>query len=122
MGRLVGRRFLIEDVIQIMTRDAGSTHCVYDVRDVNKIEKEAERNKQTLVGTAHSHPEGSSIQPSQQDRTAWLSLMFEFDRPLFYYIVSSDAHQISAYSISRDTFLLLKEAIRWIPFDVDDAE
>ena len=123
LGKLVGKRFLIEDVVQILARDAGPIHCIYDIQDIKKIAKEAEKNKQTLLGTAHSHTEGSPTQPSHLDRIAWLSLMFEFDRPLFYYIIIPDTLHVSAYSISStDAFLLLKESIKPIECEMEGSD
>jgi len=122
LGRLVGTRFLIENTVQIMTQEADPSHCIYDIEDIRKIEKEAEKNKQMLLGTAHSHTESKPMQPSHRDRITWLFLMFEFDRPLFYYIISADALQVGAYSISIDSFLLLKEAVKFLSVEVDKNE
>ena len=119
LGKLQAERFVIEEIIQLATTRSDTTQCIYDLQDITKIEKEAAKEKLMLVGLAHTHVDDSPAKPSQADRVAWLSTMFELNRPLYYYVVSASL-EIGAYSIPVELFLHLKEAIRFLPAEVKE--
>lgn len=117
LGELRKHRFVIKEIVQLVG-GADRGYCTYSIKDVKKIEREAARDNLTLVGLLHTHCEISQPTPSQQDRISWLSLMFEFNRPIYYFIISATSLQLAAYSIPPQAFYQLKEAIKFIPFEV----
>lgn len=108
LGELRKKGFLIKDVVQLMDE--------FSAR-VKKIEREARKEKLILVGICHTQL-GDSLNPSHAERIAWLSLMLEFNRPLLYFMISADSLRLAAYSIPPKAFYKLKEAIKFIPFEV----
>jgi len=116
LGRLDGSKFTITQAVQIATQETSSCHCAYSIETIKKIEREASRNGLMFIGFLHTHS-GEKVDPSFQDRTTWLSLMFEFNRPIMYFILSPSL-RLSAYSVPVETFLQLREAIRFIPSEV----
>jgi len=121
LGRLYGNQFVVEDVVQIVTNRSDSSQCVYDAEDVKKVEKEAAKEGLMLVGVGHTHTDRTQLRPSHADKIHWLSLVFDFDRPLYYYIISGSL-EVGGYSIPPNLFLLLKEAFRFLPVDVKDHD
>ena len=116
LGKMEKSRFIITEAVQIATQETSPSHCTYSIETIKKVEREASKNDLTFVGFLHTHP-GENVEPSFQDRTAWLSLMLEFNRPIIYFVLSSSL-KVGAYSIPVETFLQLKEAIKFIPFEV----
>ena len=117
LGKLHRDRFVIEEILQVATTRSDSRQCIYDLQDIVKIEKEAAKEGLMLVGVAHTHVDDSPAKPSQADRLAWLSIMFEFNRPLYYYVISASL-EAGAYSIPVEVFLHLKESIRFLPVEM----
>jgi proteasome lid subunit RPN8/RPN11 len=119
LGKINGERFLIKEIIQLPGETSGG-YCTFSTEDLKKLEKEASKEELMLIGMLHTHCGDSSPFPSQSDNIAWLSQMFEFNRPLVYYIVSADSLRCGAYSIPPQIFYQLKEAIKFIPFEVKE--
>lgn len=117
LGEFRKKRFLIKEVVQLVG-PSSKDYCIYSLEDVKKIEKEASKEKLTLIGMLHTHCGDSKPIPSQADRITWLSMMLEFNRPIIYYIISANTLQTGAYSIPPETFYQLKDAIKFIPFEV----
>jgi hypothetical protein len=116
LGKVNSNRLMITQVVQLDNQVTFPGRCAYSIETARKIEKEASHNRLMLVGFLRTHA-GDTVQPLFQDRTAWLSLMFEFNRPMLYFILSSSL-KLGAYSVPIETFLQLKEAIRFIPSEV----
>jgi hypothetical protein len=119
LGKLSGYRFVIEEVIQVtaIRTDAAK----YDLQDVIKMGREAAKEGLALVGVLCTRVARSPVKPSQADKIAWLSIMFEFDRPLYYYIMSASL-EVAAYSVPVQLFIPLKEAIRFLPVGVTEND
>jgi proteasome lid subunit RPN8/RPN11 len=119
LGKFQNNRFLIKEIVQLIG-ETSKRYCTYSLEDVRKIEREASKEKLTFIGMLHTHCGDSQPVPSQADRITWLSAMFEFNRPLVYYIISANSLRVGAYSIPAETFYQLKDAIKFIPFEVKE--
>jgi hypothetical protein len=117
IGHLETNRFIIESFVQL-SGESGREYSLFTAEDLKKIEAEASKKGFGLIGILHTHPE--TITPSIQDRLAWLTLMFEFDRPLLYFILQLEPLRLAAYSVPSETLLLLKESIKFIECKSDD--
>jgi proteasome lid subunit RPN8/RPN11 len=118
LARIIKNRMVIEDFVQTVGNSA-SDHCRYDIHDIKKIEGEARKDRLIVVGTLHTHPQ-SKPEPSYKDRESWLALMFEFDRPLSYYIIDPQSLKLACYAIPTQTFIQLKQAIEPVCYKLDD--
>ncbi len=117
LGQLRTDRFIIKGFVQL-SGESGRGYSLFTTDDLKKIEAEAVKKGFDLIGILHTHPD--SVKPSVQDRLAWLTLMFEFDRPMIYYILQPESLKLSAYSIPLSTFSLLKESIQPIECELQD--
>ena len=81
--------------------------------------EEAKKRKLMIVGALHTHPE-SEVKPSHWDRISWLTLMFEFDRPLGYFIINPNSLKLAGYTIPSQVFIQLKEAIKLVNDQVEN--
>jgi proteasome lid subunit RPN8/RPN11 len=118
LGHLRSSRFVINGFVQL-GGESGRKYSLFATEDLKKIEAEATGKGYTLVGLLHTHPD--SANPSTQDRLAWLTLMFEFNRPLIYFILQLEPLRLAAYSIPLNLFMLLKESIRPIQYQIEDT-
>jgi hypothetical protein len=116
LGKLDHSRFIVTQAVQTFTQGTG--HCTYSKETIKKIEEEGTRERLSLVGFLRAHCD-ERPELSLQERIAWLSLVFEFNRPITYFVMTPGL-KLAAYSISLETFLLLKDAIRFIPCEVKE--
>jgi hypothetical protein len=116
LGRLHDTRFVVTQAVEIITQGTG--HCVCSEETIKKIEEEGNRERLSLVGFLRAHCD-ERHELSLQERIAWLSLMFEFNRPLTCFVITPGL-KLAAYSISLETFLLLKDAIRFVPIELKE--
>lgn len=119
LGKIRGEKILIKEIVQL-PGDSSRGYCTFSTEDIKKLEKEASKQKLMLIGLLHTHCGDSPPYPSQTDNVAWLSQMFEFNRPLVYYIIQAESLHCGAYWIPPETFYQLKEAIKFIPFEVKE--
>ncbi|MGB9760382.1 MAG: hypothetical protein ACPLZG_11190, partial [Thermoproteota archaeon] len=68
------------------------------------------------VGILHAHDD-LVPKPLQEELVLWLTMMFEFDRSLLFFIISMKSLKIAAYTIPPDIFAQLKDAIKLIKFE-----
>jgi hypothetical protein len=115
LGRLHGTTFVVTQMVEILPQGTG--RCSYSKEIIKKIEEEGNREMLSLVGFLRTHCD-ERAELSLQERITWLSLAFEFNRPLTYFVMTP-ALKLAAYSISFDAFLVLKDAIRFIPCEVN---
>lgn len=116
LGQLQGKKFVIKDIVQLVNE---SLKQDISWKDVKRIEREANKEKLLLIGILHAHS-GETPIASSNKKVMWLSSMFEFNRPLLYFVLAADSLRLAAFSISPQTFYQLKEAIKFIPFEVKE--
>ena len=109
LGRIKGPRIVIDDFIQLL--GSGKNYCDYDIHDIKKVEKEAYKNSLILTGILHACSRTAGT-PSSWDQAMWLSVMFELNRPVTYFIMNPETLNLRFYSISASTYAILKEAVK----------
>lgn len=115
LGRIRANYVLVVDVIELAK--LSTCNCPYTAEQIRNIEKEAAKQNMMFVGILHVHTSGSLPTPSEQELVLWLALMFKFERPLLFFIVSMESLKVAAYTVPPDVFAQLKDAIKLINFE-----
>jgi len=117
LGKIRGSNIIVTETIEISKLSGCS--CPYTSEQIRSIEKEAAKQNMMFVGLLHAHYSGSVPTPSDQELVLWLALMFKFDRPLLFFVISIESLKIAAYTIPPDVFAQLKDAIKLMKFEVE---
>lgn len=115
LGKIRANSFLVVDVIELAK--LSTCNCPYTAEQIRNIEKEAAKQNMMLVGILHAHNSGSVPTPSEQELVLWLALMFKFERPLLFFVLSSESLKVGAYTVPPEVFAQLKDAIKLINFE-----
>ncbi len=114
LGKIRGNSIVVVDVIELSK--LSSCSCPYTAEQIRNIEKEAAKQGMMFVGILHAHDD-LVPKPLQEELVLWLTMMFEFDRSLLFFIISMKSLKIAAYTIPPDIFAQLKDAIKLIKFE-----
>jgi len=113
LGKIKGNSIVITDLIEL---SALCCNFRYTADQIRKIEKEAAKQGLMFVGMLYTHKD-SIPTPLEHELAYWISLMFKLDRPLLYFVISTESSKIAAYTIPPEIFVQLKDAIKLVTFE-----
>jgi hypothetical protein len=105
----------VKDNITIIS-DLIEHNYQFTADQIRKLEKEAAKQGLLFIGLLYVHRD-SNPTPLEHELAYWISLMFKLNRPLLYFVISTESSKVAAYTIPPETFFQLKDAIKLVIFE-----